>query len=582
MDKVWQRYVKVGMRSQNLLDLHDYYDFHRNRKQLSTIIQQQIIDGKYRPKPPLIIRLEKKYGICRHIQIPTPEDALILQTIVENMAPLIKNASVSERAYYSRSHGTPKNESEIDESFPYVWWELWPAFQKRIYEFSSTFNYIVVTDIANFYDYISFNQLRNVLSSFGQFDECLLDFLFYMLDYFIWKPDYLPLSGFGLPQVNFDAPRILGHAFLFEIDKYLDKYTNGNFVRWMDDIDFAVNDIDQAKDILRGLDELLLTRGLRLNIGKTKILSSAEAKDYFLPDENRYLNIMSKKVNRLTSKDIPIEDEKKLIRRRFKKFLNRPHVGRWEKVYNRYFSISGKTKDTFLEKYTLELLKNNPDMRSNILRYFTDLGPNKKRFEQIRNFYLSKHCFDDTAIFSTAKTLVEWEISAQSVLRKEIVELALMSAAHSPNNFLASVWLLAKYGSNLQLAKLVNKSPNIWKYSSFISRQVAAVVPRIRDLNTQFRFLEKTLFETAQMDAIRIINHLNEFRIKQPLSPADKLYILHGKEEIRVYPLGKFLIAYDLINCKKVKAPLRDRLRTEIIQRISDPIYINELNKIKL
>jgi hypothetical protein len=30
----------------------------------------------------------------------------------------------------------------------------------------------------------------------------------------------------------------------------------------MDDIDFGVQDIDSAKRILRGLDEILLTRGL--------------------------------------------------------------------------------------------------------------------------------------------------------------------------------------------------------------------------------------------------------------------------------------------------------------------------------
>jgi hypothetical protein len=40
---------------------------------------------------------------------------------------------------------------------------------------------------------------------------------------------------------------------LFEIDHYLNKETKGNFVRWMDDIDFAVRDIESAKKILRSL-----------------------------------------------------------------------------------------------------------------------------------------------------------------------------------------------------------------------------------------------------------------------------------------------------------------------------------------
>ena len=132
MKKAW-KIVKEGMRKQTLLDLHDYYDFHRNRDFFIETIRNKILQGNYKPKPPQIIRLEKKYGICRHIQIPSPDDALVLQTIVENLSPLINKAQPSDRAFYSRSHQRPKKESDIDESFPYSWWELWPAFQKRIF-----------------------------------------------------------------------------------------------------------------------------------------------------------------------------------------------------------------------------------------------------------------------------------------------------------------------------------------------------------------------------------------------------------------------------------------------------------------
>ena len=225
MKKAW-KIVKDGMRKQTLLDLHDYYDFHRNQDYLISTIQTKIIKGDYKPKQTQIIRLEKKYVVCRHIQIPSPEDALVLQTIVETLSPLIKKAQPSDKAYYRRSHKKPKNEADIDETFPYPWWELWSAFQERIYEFTSTFDYIVVTDISNYFDNISLAHLRNVISSYGNFDECLLDFLFFILEAFVWRPDYLPLSGCGLPQVNFDAPRLLGFAFLFEIDKFLDEKTS--------------------------------------------------------------------------------------------------------------------------------------------------------------------------------------------------------------------------------------------------------------------------------------------------------------------------------------------------------------------
>ena len=202
MKQAW-KIVWRGMRKQTLLDLHDYYDFHTNQDRLIETIKTEIIRGDYKPKPPQIIRLEKKYGVCRHIQIPSPEDALVLQTIVETLSPLISKAQASDRAYYSRSHSKPKNESDIDESFPYAWWELWPVFQKKIYEFTSTFDYVVVTDIANYFDNISLVHLRNTISSYGNFDECLLDFLFFLLEAFVWRFWFIVTSNnFGFDSFN--------------------------------------------------------------------------------------------------------------------------------------------------------------------------------------------------------------------------------------------------------------------------------------------------------------------------------------------------------------------------------------------
>jgi hypothetical protein len=77
-----------------------------------------------------------------------------------------------------------------------------------------SYQYIVVTDIANYFDCIPLASLRNTLASCGKFSENLLNFLFYLLEAFSWRPYYMPHSGVGLPQINFDAPRLLAHAYL--------------------------------------------------------------------------------------------------------------------------------------------------------------------------------------------------------------------------------------------------------------------------------------------------------------------------------------------------------------------------------
>ncbi|AIW40966.1 RNA-directed DNA polymerase [Paenibacillus polymyxa] len=580
MEAAWKNYVKEGMRGQTLLDLHDYFDFHRHKTQILRSVSNQIKEGVYRPKPHYEIVVEKKLGVSRHQLIPSPEDAVVLQSIVESISPIITNAQPSDRAYYSRSHAGPKSEADIDETFPYAWWELWPKFQEKIYEFTQTFDYVVISDISNYFDNIIFRQLRNVLASYGRIDETLLDFLFYMIEAFVWRPDYLPLSGMSLPQLNYDAPRLLGHSFLFEIDKYLHEKTNGNFVRWMDDIDFGVNHVHEAKEILRGLDELLLTRGIRLNMGKTKVLSMTEAENYFLPNENRFITIMSKRVKRLVEAGSLIDTEKIMIRKRFRSFYKKQKVGRWDKILGRYFSLSAITNDKFLQKLVPDILSNQPGLRNQVFRYYKRLGPGKPSFQHLSEFLIGQDCFDDPSIFGVAKVLIDWKLTPGHSLRREILHLAQRTAGRSATNFIASLWMIAKYGSSQELASYVDRYSNIWKHSSFLSRQVAAVLPRIKSLPGQYNIFKKRISEAGQLDALRVLDNLNDLCSSQRLSSSDKLYILHGQTNYEVYPLQKYLIAYELLSSGDLDQTYRQDLRNELVTRINDPIYRRELNNI--
>lgn len=59
METAWKKYVKEGMRGQALLDLHDYFDFHRHKTQILRSISNQISEGMYRPKSYYEIVVEK-------------------------------------------------------------------------------------------------------------------------------------------------------------------------------------------------------------------------------------------------------------------------------------------------------------------------------------------------------------------------------------------------------------------------------------------------------------------------------------------------------------------------------------------
>jgi hypothetical protein len=120
MEQVWKRTVRAGLRHQTLNDLHDYLDVHRNLRNYLLALRSDVTAGSYRPDPPQVVLHEKRDGISRRLMLPSPGDAILLQTIVETLEPAIKENQPTANSYYSRSHDHPRIES-IDGSFGYPW-----------------------------------------------------------------------------------------------------------------------------------------------------------------------------------------------------------------------------------------------------------------------------------------------------------------------------------------------------------------------------------------------------------------------------------------------------------------------------
>jgi hypothetical protein len=77
VSKVWLEIVRNQLRSLDIKDLYDHYDFNYNIEDRATAIRNEILNGTYRVSLPLIYRIEKKFGVCRHVIVPQPIDALV-------------------------------------------------------------------------------------------------------------------------------------------------------------------------------------------------------------------------------------------------------------------------------------------------------------------------------------------------------------------------------------------------------------------------------------------------------------------------------------------------------------------------
>src|SRR5688572_6913806 len=85
------------------------------------------------------------------------------------------------------------------------------------------------------------------------------------------------------------------------------------FVRFMDDIDVGADSQAEAKHILKCIDLVLQTKQVRLNSGKTLILSRQDALAHFRVVENARLDRLKDRITKRKRSGLGLLREKRLI-----------------------------------------------------------------------------------------------------------------------------------------------------------------------------------------------------------------------------------------------------------------------------
>jgi hypothetical protein len=574
MEKVWKDYVHKGLRDQPVPDLYDYFDFHRNRHEWFKQLSYQVSSGAYEPRRSLISRLEKKIGLCRPIVIPTPEDAVVLQCITEALIKPALEAQPSANVFFSRSHSTPSSSFTFGKD--YIWFKRWRSFSKTRITISSVHEWVVVTDVANYFDSIAHSDLRNQLAALPGVKESILDLLFRVIPAVSWNPDYLPLPPHGLPQVQFDAPRLLAHVYLYEADVFIGAQTGGNFVRWVDDITAAVPNKERGLRLIRDVDALMHMRGIRLNAGKTHVLSKSEAYRFFHVAENAKVDAFYVEANRRLKQGLKLVRFERKCYNAFCAFLNSASYGHKDKVIRRYIGLFTKIRSDSLLDYCVRHFQSDPDLREVALTYFQSLGPRISVFSMLDRFVRSGFALDDIALCQIAKLITNWGISLNSTLIARARRLATevydrSFLRRSPFYLVFSLWLLTKYGTPNQLARMLRRTREVWENSDHLARQVAAACARFRQpsvRNEFYRFIRGRGLLAAEA-VIR--DHRALRRLPHPVPKDVRGYINNGKNQT-IFGLHRVLIALTVLRNRSLPRAYRRQLRDEILQYLTDPV----------
>jgi len=462
------------MRDQFLNDGVENFDFHIARKVESRKLSQLILEGEYVPSRAQRILVEKSKGLCRQLVIPSVADAIVLQCLSDALYSGIRDKAPTKKSFFE-----PKDHRFTSSKSEYGTFASWLNFQRELFNFSNNRKYVVVTDIANYYDSISYEHLRNVISSITGAQECILDMLIYVLSDLLWQPDYTPRIEVGLPQINLDAPRLLAHCLLYELDAFLASDPNRDFVRYMDDIDVGADSIPEAKQVLRSIDLVLQTKQLRLNSGKTYIMSSSEARYHFRVLENAHLDAIQRRVERREKRGLNLRRERRVIATRITRGLARSEFdkGNGEKILKRLIGLAGRTGAHISPEALKRVILLRPQVRENAFAYLMRAPLTEARARILAEAAASGHLVDDAALVEMSNNLVETKVIGRT--RRDMHIRNLIATLDSGNyySFYCKMWLQSKYAGSRELLETIASAAQAWTPHERLGRIIGAFLP---------------------------------------------------------------------------------------------------------
>lgn len=279
---------------------------------------------------------------------------------------------------------------------------------------------------------------------------------------------------------RFFLPHILAHTFLFEIDEWLANLTAVDFARYMDDMDIGVDSVQVGRAVLRDLDLALQTRQIRLNSGKTKILSEKEAERHFKIRENLLLDKLSDLIEQKRSWGLTLTKERRKIERAIRCGLKRGSFadGNGEKILKRLINFARQTRSELSDDTFYELLRDWPAVRQTLLMWWQHSATAEDKLPSIAKLLQSGSLVDDASKVDVAVAIVAARIP-KNPGTEWMIQLVLDQLDEKMTwGLYAKIWLLSRYGTIDELMSVVEAGVTTWVIHEPLSRLVGGLFPR--------------------------------------------------------------------------------------------------------
>ncbi|GBR69157.1 hypothetical protein [Gluconobacter kanchanaburiensis] len=172
-------------------------------------------------------------------------------------------------------------------------------------------------------------------------------------------------------------------------------------------------------------------------------------------------------------------------------------------------------------------------MRDSILRYFSELGPRRDRFNSIATYLTGPDILDDASIMFASKVLTDWHVIPNSILHRDIRNLAEQLASsqyvdRNPFFLMAALWIMCKYGLRKHILQVIEQTSNIWTHSEFLARQVAATYGKFRG-HKQGEKMKDMVVSLGYETACSVFASFENMTAGPLITREIRLYVLNGK-----------------------------------------------------
>lgn len=535
----WRKRVRYQIRKQLIFDAIEYRDFNDRLSDMVIEIRHEILNGGYRVRSSKRYLVEKSKGLCRQMTLVHPRDLLVLERLSRSFYFELLRKSPSKSAYFEPDDGNfTKGFKQSD--FQYGSFASWKRFQSAIFGFSNENNYIVISDVANFYDFINFQHLRNIISSLANIRESILDLLIYILNRLTWTPDFMPLSQTGMPQIETSATRVLANALLYEVDRVCEDSAVENYARFMDDIDVGVDSIPQAKSIIRDIDLTLQARQLRLNSSKTKILTQKEAFEHFCISQNLQLSRLASYAER--KRRVPAL--RKVLTRKYERWLARTAIGspgadsafrrgNGPKIHKFILRLIYDAGGSVPEADLLWLVKNDPGMRSTALRYLSASTRNNTNIQGISNLIFSNYFIDDGSIVDITMYTLHSRFRKTYKCTKTMRGIVYNFEKRGDIGLYCAIFIASRFLHRAEILALLRRNEERIRSDFWLCRATAGIAPRFIGHSHAFGIFLNLVRGLSSEDAEAVLEYiLNIVKAEK----FDKSLLAYVKAKNNSYP----------------------------------------------